>query len=891
MTDTIIDDPHDPHDAPTAERAAVEGGDDRRGPARWWAQVRSTPGTVLVQALISLGIVGGCIVFIVLRLQPDALFSSSTPAGGDMGAHVWGPAYLRDVLLPQGRLSGWTTDWYAGFPAYQFYMVVPSLLIAVLSYVLPYGLAFKLVVISGLVSLPVAAWSFGRLTRLPFPGPPLLAVGATVFLFDRSFSILGGNMASTMAGEFAFSMSLSLALIYLGVLDRGLATGKHRGWAAVLLALTGLCHLIPAFFALIGTVVIVALHPGSRERFRRIGIAGLALAGAAGLALATVYWRDAPPRDEALEGFGAVWRSLPPLVQLLWVGVALGLVVWLLTAPGRGRWRWLLTTMPVAAALSAFWVLPFYAQSRFLNDMGWERKANVGDLLFQRETLDSGLVDSPPIEVVLALAAVGVLLSIVFRRRLGVILAVSGGILALAVANVPDGRLWNVRLLPFWYLCLYLLAAVGIAEFIRVLAAVVARDPRRPVQPVAWSLGVVATLVALAVVAMPLQAMPFGSKTESGGYRWLFFETDDNSFVDSWARWNFEGYEGKPAWPEYRDLVATMGQVGKDRGCGRAMWEHEPQHDRYGTPMALMLLPFWTESCIGSMEGLYFEASATTPYHFLNQDQLSAQPSNAQRDMPYTIGAPTPADFDLGVDHLQLMGVRYYLAISESMQQLADAHPDLTEVAASGPWVVYEVADAPLVRPLVNEPVVVEGADVGGRTWQDLAVAWYQDPTRWDVAWASDGPDDWQRVPMLDVPDDAVRSGDGAGVATEPEVRPVRPVVVSDVDTAHDAISFSVDQPGSPVLVSASYFPNWHVEGADGPYRVAPNLMVVVPTRTDVVLSYGWTGVDGVAWLLTGAGIVGLFLLVRARRRPVPVPAGSFWAEDGDGDPWPWGRS
>ena len=50
-----------------------------------------------------------------------------------MGAHVWGPAYLRDHLLPHGQLAGWTPDWYAGFPAYQFYMVLPSLLIVVLN--------------------------------------------------------------------------------------------------------------------------------------------------------------------------------------------------------------------------------------------------------------------------------------------------------------------------------------------------------------------------------------------------------------------------------------------------------------------------------------------------------------------------------------------------------------------------------------------------------------------------------------------------------------------------------------------------------------------------------------------------------------------------------------
>ena len=37
-----------------------------------------------------------------------------------------------------------------------------------------------------------------------------------------------------------------------------------------------------------------------------------------------------------------------------------------------------------------------------------------------------------------------------------------------------------------------------------------------------------------------------------------------------------------------------------------------------------------------------------------------------------------------------------------------------------------------------------------------------------------------------------------------------------------------------PVLVKVSYFPNWQVSGADGPYRVAPNEMVVIPTSTHV---------------------------------------------------------
>ena len=97
-----------------------------------------------IEGYITLGIVVACVVFTFVQLGPGNILSNTTPAGGDMGAHVWAPAYLRDNLLPQGRLTGWTPDWYAGFPAYQFYMVVPSLLIALLSYVIPYGVAFKL---------------------------------------------------------------------------------------------------------------------------------------------------------------------------------------------------------------------------------------------------------------------------------------------------------------------------------------------------------------------------------------------------------------------------------------------------------------------------------------------------------------------------------------------------------------------------------------------------------------------------------------------------------------------------------------------------------------------------------------------------------------------------
>ena len=87
---------------------------------------------------------------------------------------------------------------------------------------------------------------------------------------------------------------------------------------------------------------------------------------------------------------------------------------------------------------------------------------------------------------------------------------------------------------------------------------------------------------------------------------------------------------------------------------------------------------------------------------------------------------------------------------------------------------------------------------------------------------------------------------------------PVDPVQVSGVRSDESSISFEVDRTGQPVLVRTSYFPNWSVTGADGPYRVAPNLMVVVPTDTTVELVYGRSGVELVGLGLTLLGIIAL---------------------------------
>ena len=259
---------------------AALGGGLREEPRHWW---QSESNRSLVQLALTVAVVGGCMVYVLANIHANLVLETNTPTGGDFGSHVWGPAYLRDHILPHWRLSGWAPDWYAGFPMYKFYMVVPALLTVLLDVVVPYGVALKMVSALGLVALPLCCWAFARMAGLPFPIPPLCSIAATFFLFDWSFTIYGGNVASTMAGEFSFSIALCVAMLYLGVLARGMRTGKGRALAASLFALTILCHLIVGIFATVATLLMFLLW-ADRKRTRYV----LTMAPVAGLL--TAFW-------------------------------------------------------------------------------------------------------------------------------------------------------------------------------------------------------------------------------------------------------------------------------------------------------------------------------------------------------------------------------------------------------------------------------------------------------------------------------------------------------------------------------------------------------------------------------------------------------------------------
>ena len=495
-----------------------------------------------------------------------------------------------------------------------------------------------------------------------------------------------------------------------------------------------------------------------------------------------------------------------------------------------------------AAALTAFWALPCFLLRGYTFDMGWVKLTSYLDQLFPAH-----------FGWVIGLAAVALVGGARRHDRLVATIGLMAVIDAFAFRFV-HGRLWNGRLLPLFYLCLHLLAAIGFWYACITLVGFVRRShtstSRGLLVPVAGF------TMAAVFVGLPMNTLWFTGHDTAGHPTWFGLSAHLSGLASAswsggpgWIEWNYSGYEHKATWPEYADTMDTMGRIGEQHGCGRALWEYDEKINDYGTTLAMMLLPFWTHGCIASMEGLYFESSATTPFHFLMASETAR---SRQRPILGFEGQWRDLDLNLGIEHMQLLGVRYYMARSPEAIAQAQTHSELTEVGRAGPWVMYQLSGSDLVVGLDHTPYVEPGIDADGKTWTDAGLATWQLNAGARLFSAPNGPKSWPRI----------KTGDNVPFNETPTA------VVSNikmVDT--DKLTFDVDRVGTPVLVKISYFPNWTTHGADGPYRVTPNLMVVIPTSKHVTLTYDRTGVEWMGMGFSVLGLAGLFVLARRDRR------------------------
>jgi hypothetical protein len=776
-----------------------------------------------VPPLPTIILVASSLVILVV-MNPALILTATTPTGGDTGAHVFGPAYLRDTLLPAGRVMGWSNAWFAGFPAFYFYFPLPSLTIVGLDLFLPYGVAFKIVTVLGLLAMAPAVYFFTRSLRLGRPIALVTAGAGVVFAFYESYSIYGGNIASTLAGEFSYSWSFALSLVYLGLLIKAVRDDrKYTKWAALALALTALCHVLTTLVVVFASLFVLA-------------------------------WKR------------AFWRSL-----LIW------------------SWGF---------AIAAFWALPLFLRIGLTSDMAWNPLSRWEEVF--------------PVEVWMLLPAAipGAVWAV--RKTTRVVPLLAATLLPLIYFPLPSilpdllpgtfgdahWKLYNGRLMPYWYFGVAFFAALGLGAVTmwlsrRLPSRVRTLWPRLVVAAGfavatglvvdstefpgwAWIVVVVAGVGAMAISYMfPPTVNTRNFLTASAAAIVVLGAATGVTYVDGWSVWNYEGYESKETWPEYQALMAELDTL----PSGRVQWEANSELNQYGTPMSPMLIPYWTEGSLASMEGLYFESSLTTPFHFINHSEMSYRPSNPIPGLQYHT-----FDMERGLRHMDAYGVRYYVSFTPEAAEKANGIDGFEELAVSGPFHIFELPETDLVVPATHLPAVYEApqrglfaALVGSPTvtgadgeplpsFHEMALDWYEDIDNMDRWVVAGGPEDWPRIESLEERPDTE--------LTVPE-DPVSDIVVED-----HRITFSTEAVGVPHMVKVSYFPNWTATGAEGPWRATPSLMVVVPTTNEVVIEFRDTWAETLGKLLSLGGVgafaaLGVMRLRKERLNPDGEDAGS----------------
>jgi hypothetical protein len=173
---------------------------------------------------------------------PREILNDAPATGGDTGSHFWPLYALVKEGLPNFRIRMWNPGNLGGEPLLVHYFPFPFLTMAALSLMMPLGTAFNVGTILPMGALPLSVYFGARGLGMRFPGPALAATLSLIFLYNESFSMWGGNVLSTLAGQFAHGYALNFMLLAAGAMGWEIRTGRSPRVSALLLAAVATSH-------------------------------------------------------------------------------------------------------------------------------------------------------------------------------------------------------------------------------------------------------------------------------------------------------------------------------------------------------------------------------------------------------------------------------------------------------------------------------------------------------------------------------------------------------------------------------------------------------------------------------------------------------------------------
>ena len=186
------------------------------------------------------------------------LNSPNWPTGGDAASHLLYAWLYSDRLLFSGQVLPWLPEVFGGLPYLSYYFPLPFVVMAALAEPIGIAPAFKwgsflaAMLLPGTVFVASRRWLGMSWVQALFG-----ALGVLAFLLHEQNSIWGGNLLSTLAGEFAYSYGVCLGVLTMIAWLRAVHTG--RGWIvpALLEAATGFSHGFPLLLVGFSTVFLL----------------------------------------------------------------------------------------------------------------------------------------------------------------------------------------------------------------------------------------------------------------------------------------------------------------------------------------------------------------------------------------------------------------------------------------------------------------------------------------------------------------------------------------------------------------------------------------------------------------------------------------------------------
>lgn len=667
------------------------------------------------EAIINLTLMVLVFCFLLTYFKPSLLLSKTITSGGDTASHFYPAQYLKDHLLPKGKIVGWSPGWYAGLPLFQFYFFLPFLIMVFLSYTMPLQIAFKIVTVLGTFLLPIAAFFSMKMMKFKFPAPIIAAVFALPFLFMEANSMWGGNIPSTLAGEFSYSLSLALTVLLFGSLYSGMESKKLLISNSILFALIFLTHVYTAAFVALSSIFFILRKGKLKENF-----------------------------------------------------------------------EYLFKLYLLSFLLVSFWLIPLLLKRGYSSVYHYIWILSDLSSIFPKILLPFFL-----------LTIFGVFLALRKRDERVLYLTFSLLVSAAMYRIAPFVGLTDIRFIPFLQLFSLFIAAYTVAKLFKKTR-------------LKW----ITPLIILVLTAV-----------------WV---KQNVSYIPTWIAWNYEGFEGKAAWNQFKQINDYLASLPP----GRVMHEYSNSHNKFGTPRAFESIPLFADKPV--LEGLYIEGAISSPFVF-----------NIQSELSETSTCPIPGlicntfDVENGTKHLKLFNVNYVVATSEKLKNSVKENKEYTFLKKFDDIEIYKINATGYVTLPEYEPILFKTDD-----WKGTSLEWFRDADEIDVPLVF-----VNKLSREDVNRFKIVSEDLTNLTKIPIVQSCS----VEETVKEEEIDIKTSCIGKPLLVKVPYFPNWQVEGADKIYLASPSFMLIFPEKENIRLYYGYAVSDYMGITLSLVGLCLIF--------------------------------